>query len=428
MVSGERPQARRAFVFALACALVCAVFLGLPKPAFAAIWEGIIVSAENGAPLQNVQVWCIRDAPGGSTTDNTDVLGHYEFDNPAFFLPGSQYKIAPLKAGYRTWESSWHTYTGADLGGLHIRMWSQAHRMWGHDRFATATTIARETWSSFGMGGPVPPNIIIASGDDRAAADPLAASGLAWAYDAPVLLVSATRTPHEVKEYVADAVAVHGAVVLHVVGGPVSVPQERIDEIVAYAGGWGPVVAERILSTGSRYDLAAAILDRMKFVESIDPSKTMTSRALVANGADSEKFFDALALSPIAANNGAPILLVRNDEVPTATRAAIEAFDPARIIVGGGPMTVSDDVLEELDALALMGAERWSGHTRYDTAVVIAEKAVGEGALVWDLVGVAAKLPDAVTGGAATGLQQGPILLTNGTSLTEATRLALERH
>ncbi len=125
----------------------------------------------------------------------------------------------------------------------------------------------------------------------------------------------------------------------------------------------------------------------MKTVAAADPALDMPGVALFANGADSTKFFDALALSPISAAQGAPILLVEYDKVPAATASAItELGMPGTRVVGGGPMTVSDKVRNQL------GATRWSGTDRYSTATKIANEAVAKGWLARQEVGVAAKL------------------------------------
>ena len=132
--------------------------------------------------------------------------------------------------------------------------------------------------------------------------------------------------------------------------------------------------------------MAAEIAKEMKRISGTTP-KTV----LVANGADATKFFDALALSPIAANNAYPILLVDQNAIPTATRAVVNDFKPSTVIVGGGPATVSDGVRSSLKAT------RWSGRDRYSTATSIATKAIQQKMLTANCVGVAAKLPDALT-------------------------------
>jgi putative cell wall-binding protein len=290
---------------------------------------------------------------------------------------------------------------------------SSVARLSDRTRFSTAVAIARDGFPAWGGVK----HVVIASGDDRAAADPLAASGLCWAYDAPMLLVSAARTPDEVKVALKEIVTQNGSITLHVVGGPISVPDARLNDIKAYVGA-ANITVDRILSTGSRYDLAAAIALRMKSAR----SSTMPKVALFANGADPAKFFDALALSPISAGTGAPILLVTATNVPAATANAVTTLAPTTKIVGGGPLTVSNAVVTQL------GATRWSGQSRYDTAIAIADGAVSKDWLTRSYVGLAAKLPDALTGGSLMGRRDGVLLLTDGANLSAPTKTWLTSH
>ncbi len=303
--------------------------------------------------------------------------------------------------------------------GAHEYVPPRPDRLSNRTRYSTAIKIMAEAFP--GWEGVT--DVVIACGDDRAAADPLAASGLCWAYDAPMLLVPSASTPAEVKTAIAQIVAENGPINLRVVGGTSSVPNARINDIKAYVGASNIAVADRLLATGGRYDLARAIAKRMKQVADADPDKDMPDAVLFANGADSTKFFDALALSPISAHTGTPILLVSVDKVPPATTAAIADLGaPSTRIVGGGPNTVSNAVL------AALGADRWYGQTRYDTAIKIADNAVAEGLLTRQAVGIAAKLPDALTGGAFVGREGGVLLITDGSTLTPATKNWLVAH
>ncbi|MDH4140164.1 MAG: S8 family serine peptidase [Coriobacteriia bacterium] len=297
----------------------------------------------------------------------------------------------------------------------------KVERVADQTRYSTAVAIARVGFDADGDPGNGTQwdgvtDVVIASGEDRAAADPLSASGLCWAYDAPLFLVSSKEVSAQVEQAVAEIKAQNGSVAVHIVGGPVSVPDGRYEEIKNAVG--GGTTKDRILSTGGRYDLAAAVARRMKDVS----GGTAPDVALVANGADSTKFFDALALSPIAACNGYPILLVSATSVPQATQSVIDEFAPGLVVVGGGPNTVSNSVRSAL------GATRWYGTTRYDTAVDIANKAIQKGWLSDNVVGVAAKLPDALTGGSMVGRKGGVLLITSGTSLTSVTGNWLYAH
>lgn len=255
-------------------------------------------------------------------------------------------------------------------------------------------------------------NIVIASGEDRAAADPLSAAGLCGVYGAPLFLVSSSSVEQPVKQAIKDMVAASdGPVTIHVVGGKMSVPDARVNEILAYCGAGSKLTSERVLAGGSRYDLAAAIARRM-----VD-EMGVPSTVLVANGADQTKFFDALSLSPLSYYQEFPILLVEANAIPAATQATIDELKKANpaldVIVGGGAKTVSDTVKGKL------GATRWAGSTRYSTATTIADNAIDMGWLSATSVGVAAKLPDALTGGTFLGSRGGVLVLTDGASLSD---------
>jgi putative cell wall-binding protein len=308
---------------------------------------------------------------------------------------------------------------GADEWGLPVPR-GRVVRVADDTRFSTAVAIARTGW-----GGPSgsdwsgTTHVVLASGDDRAAADPLTASGLCWAYDAPLLLVSADFTPREVARVVGEMADDNPGqqVIVHIVGGLVSVPDERYGELARHVGA-ERLRKDRVRATGDRYDLAYGIAQRVRSANGGVAPETV----LVANGADPTTFFDALALSPITAANGYPIALVADDTIPAQTQRVIDESGPSRVIVGGGPRTVSERVR------ASLGAERWYGSTRYSTATRIAGNAVSRGMLDSTYGGVAAKLPDALTGGAMMGRSRGALLVTEGDSLTSVTGSWLGGH
>ncbi|MDP2181603.1 MAG: cell wall-binding repeat-containing protein [Actinomycetota bacterium] len=293
---------------------------------------------------------------------------------------------------------------------------TEVDRLASDTRFSTAIAIAREGFDSdpvaAGTQWTSVKDVIIASGEDRAAADPLAASGLCGAYDAPLFLVKEGSTPSEVKIALKEIVTQNGTVTVHIVGGPASVSDSRYNELVSYVGS-GKLIKDRLLSTGTRYDMARAIAERMRSLNGGVPP----SAVLVANGADPAKFFDALALSPIAASKGYPILLVSATGVPSSTEWCVKTYKPSKVIIGGGPATVGSSVKSRLKTLAGVTPEQWYGKTKYTTAQVIADNAVSRGYLTRSAVGIAAKLPDALTGGSVIGRFSGVLLITPGDAL-----------
>jgi hypothetical protein len=204
---------------------------------------------------------------------------------------------------------------------------------------------------------------------------------------------------------VASAIAAMPAsVTVHIVGGATSV---RPAVQTALAG--LPNVASVDRTTGvDRYALAANVAERMRTETSVPPTV-----ALIANGAEPKTFFDALALSAVSSHMGFPILLVKPTGAPRATAQELAVLAPSQTWVAGGPGTVSASVYTAVHA-----SGRWWGATRYDTAVAVANGAIAKGWLTTDYAALAAKLPDALTGGAALGSKGAPVLVTAGTSVS----------
>lgn len=290
---------------------------------------------------------------------------------------------------------------------------SSVGRMAGADRYQAAVDIARR--SNPGWEGVT--DIVLACGEDRAAADPLAASGLVWALDgAPILLTTSGFLPRSLASALREiAKANPGGVRVHAVGGTVPIPDARLAEIRAIAP--GVITTPKRVAGRDRYSTAHDIVKRMR---ELRPGE-MPRRALVANGADFPKFFDALALSPVTAATGAPVLLVSEKTVPDATVSALRLVNPTEVIIGGGTATVSSDVQKRLSALT-GNTRRWSGANRYETAAAIAHNASARAWLGADRVAIAAGLPDALAGGAMMGHRGGGLLLTEKDRVHPASR------
>ncbi len=295
---------------------------------------------------------------------------------------------------------------GATPSGAAIDPAHKFQRISGNSRFDVCVAAARQSFPEWAFVH----DVVIASGDDKSAADPLAAASLCWAYDGPLLLVSGGSLPSSVFRALAEIKAANPGVQVHVVGGPASVPDARLAEIRRIVG---KNAVER-LPYGDRYATAAEIAQRVRWVAG-ETGRTVPSMALIANGADSTKFFDALALSAISARTGAPILLVKANSIPTATAKELVQIDPKTVYVAGGTQCVSDEVGQRL------GARRLMGRTRYDTARQVANVAFMMGWLSPENIGIAAKLPDALSGGVYMGRADGPLLVNPPTSVSSST-------
>jgi putative cell wall-binding protein len=145
----------------------------------------------------------------------------------------------------------------------------------------------------------------------------------------------------------------------------------------------------------------------------------------VATGAN---FPDALAGGPAGVINDAPILLVRQNAVPSETAAELARLGPSTIVVLGGASVVSSSVVTELEGMASCCVSRYWGANRYATAVAVSEAVFPTGAGTVFIV-TGSDFPDAVAAGPVAGMLDAPILLVTGASVptptgAEVTRLA----
>ncbi len=289
-------------------------------------------------------------------------------------------------------------------------------RLGGGDRYAVARAVASTAWPGYkGVR-----HVIVAAGPDRSAADPLAAAGLAGVYDAPVLLVRPDVRALPVPTLSAlkgIAAANEGTICVHIVGGSVSVP--------TWVNGLIRRVSPRFtidrISGADRYECAAAIAKRMR-TELASRGETVPG-VFVANGAEQARFFDALALGPIAYGRHMPILLVKRDIAPPATRSTLQTLapDPSGRFICGPTAAVSNVVRDRLGVPAVNRiADRTDG-SRYATARAVGAASTAKGWLPMRSAGVGNRLPDCLTGGTGMGKMQGPILFTASTALPTKT-------
>lgn len=123
--------------------------------------------------------------------------------------------------------------------------------------------------------------------------------------------------------------------------------------------------------------------------------------------------------------DAAPVLLTRSDALPEATVEALDALEPAAIVVLGGDRAIGDPVV---DALRQWGTvERIGGATRYDTSAMLAQRFGAGVETVYVASGADASFADALSGGALAGTQGAPLLLTRPDRVDPATQRALDR-
>jgi hypothetical protein len=234
-------------------------------------------------------------------------------------------------------------------------------RVGGADRYEVAKNITEYSFQGW-LGIQ---HVVIASGLDKALADPLTASGLAGAYDAPLLLVRGDW-PGRLPEPTASAIATMKQrnpgqkIKFHIVGGPASVPESLSKVLLKYAPAGSTV--DRI-GGADRYAVAANVAARMRSVL----GASYPSTCFITNGALTGSWPDALACGPIAYRNHFPILLVKLGSVPPVTESARKLYS-TRYAVGSG-YAISNALVTKL------GATRIAGASRAQVARALAERA-----------------------------------------------------
>lgn len=255
----------------------------------------------------------------------------------------------------------------------------QVDRLAGDDRYETSAAVAAE----FGDVSTV----YLASGQQFP--DALTGTAPAVRDGAPVVLTRSHALPRAAR----TALGTLQPEQVFVLGGPGAISDDVLAETAALTG--ADVVR---LAGDDRYATASALAAARFDAGVVDT-------VYVASGLE---FADSLAAGPLAGLEDDPILLTRPGDVPNATIQSLEALEPDRIVVLGGPGAVSDDVLTELEGYATT-VERLHGVDRYGTAAAVAERIPAS-----DQVFVASgqTFPDALSGAALAGLRGSPLLLT----------------
>ncbi|WP_425942267.1 cell wall-binding repeat-containing protein [Ornithinimicrobium sp. W1665] len=251
------------------------------------------------------------------------------------------------------------------------------------------------------MAGDVEPGarVFVASGQEYA--DALTAAAQAGQDGGAVLLAKDIDLPSATRAALTrlrprEIVLVGGDLRIH-------------DEVLLALRNYSPVV-RRVAGT-DRYETAAA-LARLD-----GPSSGGT--VYVATGTD---FPDALAAAAQAGQRDAPVLLVKQDSVPQVTESVLRELAPRRVVVAGGTVSVSQDVVDRLAELVPGEVVRQAGANRYETAVALAQGAFGQ-ATGERLLHVASgtSYADALTAAPAAAAAGGAVLLVPGDRIPSAT-------
>lgn len=171
---------------------------------------------------------------------------------------------------------------------------------------------------------------------------------------------------------------------------------------------------ERI-SGGDRYETAARV-----------SASRFAAPAPVAYVVTGTKFPDALAAGVAAGVERGPVLLTAPTSLPPATSAELDRLRPARIVVVGGPGSVSDAVVAQLRTKTTGGVTRVEGPDRFATAAAVARHAFDAPTTAY--VASGETFPDALAGVPAAVGDGAPLLLVTATTVPAATAQYLAEH
>ena len=187
----------------------------------------------------------------------------------------------------------------------------------GEDRFETSAAISA---ANFTPGVPV---VYVANGHNFP--DALSAAPVAGKNGAPVLLVQADGIPAVIQ---AELTRLRPGRIV-VLGGETSVGEPVAAQLATLATG-----GMSRLSGVDRFDTSAAI-----------SAATFSPGVPVVYLANGYAFPDALSGAPVAARNGAPVLLVQAGGIPAVIQAELTRLRPGRIVILGGESSVNSAIL-----------------------------------------------------------------------------------
>lgn len=150
-----------------------------------------------------------------------------------------------------------------------------------------------------------------------------------------------------------------------------------------------------------RYSVAVAISQR-----------AFPGTAPIVYIATGQNYPDALSAAPAAVKNRGPLLLTPTSSLPAVVADEIARLRPARIVVVGGPASVSPVAFDQLRALA--PTTRITGADRYAASRNLIASTFDTASFAYVVTGT--NFPDALSAGAAGGASSTPVLLVNGPS------------
>ena len=254
-------------------------------------------------------------------------------------------------------------------------------RMDGKDRYEVSAAVSKATFPAGTQ------TAYIASG--AIYTDALSGSAAAGHVGSPVLLTATDVLPDAIRTEL-QRLKPRRIIIL---GGAASVSNSVMTLLRNYA-------SEVTRMDGKdRYEVSATVSRSTYWVG--------TQVAYIASGAI---YTDALSGSAAAAHNGAPILLTAPNVLPNVIAAELKRLKPQKIVILGGSGTVSNNVMTLLRKYAPT-VTRMNGKDRYEVSAAVSKATFPVGTKT-AYIASGAIYTDALSGSAAAGHVDGPVLLT----------------
>ena len=258
----------------------------------------------------------------------------------------------------------------------------------GSNRFLTAAAISQATYQRADTA-------ILVQSDYFP--DALAASSLAYAMNAPILLTETERL-HEATKNELSRLGVKKIVIL----GGVQAIDQRVDVSLKNLG----ITAERIAGS-TRYHTATLVAERLKTI------KGTPKTAIITSGVS---FADALSVGSDAAQKGYPVLLTDGNYLSLANRNFLKANEIKQVDIMGGSLVVSSGVEQQLKEAGIT-VNRIGGATRVDTSAKMAKQAFPNADHA--IVANGWSFPDALAAAPYAAKLNAPILLVSKDSVSD---------
>lgn len=128
------------------------------------------------------------------------------------------------------------------------------------------------------------------------------------------------------------------------------------------------------ISFAAKKDLnISRISGKDRYITAVEASKNTFDNSSYAVVASGEGFADALVGGTLATQINAPILLVKNDFIPSTVVNELKRLNVEKIFLLGGVGTVTPKAEGYIENLGI-SVERLAGANRYETALAISEK------------------------------------------------------